>query len=86
MNSGVFMITKAKLKQEIDLLDETYLELAYRLLQQFPHQSEQASVPDPMQCSKPIDYAVQNIDDEPVLPEIMDAASYIRNLRDEWRH
>lgn len=79
------MITKAKLKQEIDLLDETYLELAYRLLQQFPHHSAQAIVPNAMQCSKPIDYAVQHVDDEPVFAEINDAASYIRKLRAEWR-
>ena len=80
------MITKAKLKQEIDLLDETYLELAYRLLQQFPHQSEQVSALDPMQCSKPIYYAVQNVDDGSVFTEISDDASHIRNIRVDWRH
>jgi hypothetical protein len=72
------MITKTQLKQEIDQLDESYLELAYRLLQQLQR-------PDPMQCSRPIDYAVQDIDNEPVFIEINDAASYVRNLRTEWR-
>ena len=72
------MITKTQLKQEIDLLDDSYLELAYQILHQLQH-------PDPMQCSRPIDYAVQDIDDEPVFVEIKDAASYIRTLRTEWR-
>jgi hypothetical protein len=34
---GVPMITKEHLKQEIEQLDEHYLELVFRLLQQFPH-------------------------------------------------
>ncbi len=72
------MITKTQLKQEIDRLDDTHLELAYRLLHQLQH-------PDPMQCSRPIDYAVQNIDDESVFIEINDAAGYVKNLRAEWR-
>ena len=72
------MITKAQLKQEIDKLDDSYLELAYRLLNQLKR-------PDPMQCSRPIDYAVLEIDDEPVFVEIMDAAGYVKNLRAEWR-
>lgn len=72
------MVTKAQLKQEIDRLDDTYLELAYRLLHKLQR-------PDPMECSKPIDYAVQDIDDEPVFIEITDSASYVKNLRAEWR-
>lgn len=72
------MITKAQLKQEIDQLDDAYLELAYRLLHQLQR-------PDPMQYSRPIDYAVHDVDDEPVFIEITDAASYVRNLRAEWR-
>ena len=79
------MVTKTQLKQEIDLLDDDYLELAYRLLQQFPHQAEQLKRPDAMQCSRPIDYAVQDIDDEPVFTDIKDAASYVKNVRAEWR-
>ena len=72
------MITKAQLKQEIDHLDDSYLELAYQILHQLQH-------PDPMQCSRAIDYAVQDSDDEPVFIEIKNAASYVRNLRTEWR-
>jgi len=32
------MITKEELKQEIEQLDDNYLDLVFRLLQQFPHQ------------------------------------------------
>ena len=32
-------IAKLQLKQEIDHLDEQYLELIYKVLRQFPHQS-----------------------------------------------
>jgi signal transduction histidine kinase len=71
------MITKTQLKQEIDQLDDSYLELAYQLLHQLQR-------PEPMQCSRPIDYAVQDIDDEPVFVEIKDAAGYVKNLRAEW--
>ena len=72
------MITKTQLKQEIDQLDDSYLEMAYQLLHQLKR-------PDPMQCSRPIDYAVQNSDDEPVFVDIKDAASYVRGLRADWR-
>lgn len=72
------MITKTQLKQEIDQLDDSYLELAYQLLHQLQR-------PDPMQCSRPIDYAVQDSDDEPVFIEIKDALSYVKNLRTDWR-
>lgn len=34
------MLTKEDLKHEIDRLDDSYLELVLRLLQQFPHQSQ----------------------------------------------
>jgi hypothetical protein len=71
------MITKTQLKLEIDRLDDTYLELAYQLLHQLQR-------PDPMQSSKPIDYAVQDTDDEPVFVEIKDSAGYVKNLRAEW--
>ena len=72
------MITKAQLKQEIDRLDDNYLELAYQLLHQLQR-------PDPMQCSRPIDYAVQDIDDDPVFTEIENAADYTKSLRNNWR-
>jgi hypothetical protein len=72
------MITKAQLKQEIDRLDDTYLELAYRLLHKLQR-------PNPMECSKSIDYEVQDVDDEPVFVDIKDTAGYVKNLRTEWR-
>jgi hypothetical protein len=37
---GGMMITKEDLKQEIEQLDSTYLELVFKLLQQFPHQQK----------------------------------------------
>jgi hypothetical protein len=51
------MITKEHLKEEIDQLDEHYLELVFRLLQQFPHHEKIRQKPDALQCSRPIDYA-----------------------------
>lgn len=47
------MITKADLKQEIEQLDDSYLDLVFRLLQQFPHQKNK---PDLLACSRPIHY------------------------------
>ena len=38
------MITKEHLKKEIDQLDEHYLELVFRLLQQFPHHEKTSHV------------------------------------------
>lgn len=49
------MITKEDLKQEIEQLDSAYLELVFKLLQQFPHQ--QKSKPDALSSSRSIDYA-----------------------------
>jgi hypothetical protein len=51
------MITKERLKEEIEQLDEDYLELVFRLLQQFPHHEKIRQKPDAFQCSRPIDYA-----------------------------
>lgn len=79
------MATKAQILQEIEQLDDNYLELVYRLLQQFPHKISQAETLDVMQCSRPIDYAVPDIDDAPVLSQIEDAASYVKALRSAWR-
>jgi hypothetical protein len=71
------MITKNQVKQEIDRLDDGYLELAY----QFLHQLQRL---DPMQCSRVINYGVQDIDDQLVFTDIKDSASYVKNLRENW--
>ena len=52
------MITKEDLKQEIERLDSGYLELVFNLLKQFPHQSK----PDPLSCSRPIEYTGTKVD------------------------
>jgi len=74
------MVTKERLKQEIEQLDDDYLELVFRLLQQFPHSGQIAQKPDALQCSRVIDYAVPEVDDAPVLL-CEDAASYGKQLR-----
>jgi hypothetical protein len=48
------MITKEELKQEIEQLDDNYLDLVFRLLQQFPHQKK--SKTDLLANSRPIYY------------------------------
>lgn len=45
------MVTKETLKQEIEQLDDSYLDLVFRLLQQFPHQKNERNLLD---CSRPI--------------------------------
>ena len=37
------MVSKASLKQEIDQLDEAYLDLVYNILRQFPHHVVESS-------------------------------------------
>jgi hypothetical protein len=54
------MITKEDLKREIEQLDDSYLDLVFRLLQQFPHQKNK---PDPLACSRPIHYPDDEIGD-----------------------
>ena len=75
------MITKEHLKEEIEQLDEHYLELVFRLLQQFPHHEKIMQKPDALQCSRPIDYAASEADDTPVFTEVEDAAAYGEQLR-----
>ena len=58
------MVTKEDLKQEIEQLDEGYLELVYRLLQQFPHLQKTTSVVDALRCSRSIDYGVNDENDD----------------------
>ena len=75
------MITKERLKEEIEQLDEHYLELVFRLLQQFPHHEKNRQKPDALQCSRPIDYATSEADDTPVFTEVEDVAAYGKQLR-----
>ncbi len=44
ISSGFIMITKELLKEEIDWLDETYLELLYNIISQFPHVSQEEAL------------------------------------------
>ena len=75
------MITKEDLKQEIEKLDDNYLDLVFRLLQQFPHQ--QQSKHDPLSCSRPIDDSgtVTKADDGQAFTGIEDAAAFGEQLR-----
>lgn len=74
------MITKEDLKQEIDELDNNYLDLVFRLLQQFPHQQQQPK-PDLLSCSRPIDYPDTEANDGLAFTDIDDAAAYGKQLR-----
>ncbi len=77
------MVTKEDLKQEIEQLDEGYLELVFRLLQQFPHLQKTKPVIDAVRCSRPIDYGVNEENNDDTLPfaDVNDAASFGRDLR-----
>ncbi|MDD2864069.1 MAG: hypothetical protein PHC99_05020 [Methylococcales bacterium] len=55
------MVTKEDLKQAIEQLDPAYLELAFKLLQQFPHYKKNLK-PDALSCSRTIDYANEGDD------------------------
>ncbi len=74
------MITKDNLKQEIEQLDEGYLELVFKLLQQFPHQQKIKPLIDPLSCSRPIDYDGDD-NNEQAFTDVEDAASYGKQLR-----
>jgi hypothetical protein len=73
------MITKEDLKQEIEKLDDNYLDLVFRLLQQFPHQ--QQITHDPLSCSRPIDYTDSETSDGLAFADIEDAAAFGKQLR-----
>jgi hypothetical protein len=78
------MITKEDLKQEIEQLDSAYLELVFKLLQQFPHQ--QKSKPDALSSSRSIDYANNGDNNELAFTDVIDAASFGKQLRTEsWQ-
>jgi hypothetical protein len=67
------MITKEDLKNEIEQLDDSYLDLVFRLLQQFPHQK--------IACSRPIHYPNDEISDGTAFTDIENAADYGKQLR-----
>ena len=75
------MITKEHLKEEIEQLDEHYLELVFRLLQQFPHLEKTRQKPDALQCSRTIDFGSIEADDTPVFTEVEDAAANGKQLK-----
>jgi hypothetical protein len=78
------MITKEDLKQEIEQLDSAYLELVFKLLQQFPHQ--QKSKPNALSSSRSIDYANNGDNNELAFTDVIDAASFGKQLRTQsWQ-
>jgi hypothetical protein len=72
------MITKEDLKNEIEQLDDSYLDLAFRLLQQFSHQKNK---PDLLACSRAINYSDDEISDGKAFTDIENAADYGKQLR-----
>ncbi|MEI6706122.1 MAG: hypothetical protein WCK96_03185 [Methylococcales bacterium] len=72
------MITKEDLKKEIEQLDDSYLDLVFRLLQQFPHQKNK---PNLLACSRPIHYPDDEISDGTAFTDIENAADYGKQLR-----
>jgi hypothetical protein len=72
------MITKEDLKHEIELLDDCYLDLLFRLLQQFPHHKNKL---DLLSCSRPIYYPDDEISDGMAFTDIENAADYGKQLR-----
>ena len=73
------MITKEDLKQEIEQLDDSYLDLVFRLLQQFPHQKK--SKPDLFANSQPISYPETETQDGLAFTDIEDASTFGKQLR-----
>lgn len=75
------MINKEDLKQEIEQLDSHYLDLVFRLLQQFPHQINTEPKVNPLDHSRPIHYeGVENSNDL-AFTNIKDATTYGKQLR-----
>ena len=72
------MITKADLKQEIEKLDDSYLELVFRLLQ---HYHIKKNKPDLLACSRPIHYPDCEVSDGTAFTDIENAAEYGKQLR-----
>jgi len=82
------MITKEDLKQEIEQLDTNYLELVYRLLQQFPHKQNTQVKVSPLDSSRPIGDAGIAKSSDLAYTDVTNAAEYGKQLRESaWnRH
>ncbi len=80
------MRSKEDLRQEIEKLDEHYLDLVFRLLQQFPHQKKTKSKVDPITCSRSIQYVETVINGELAFTEVENSATYGKQLRNSlWQ-
>ncbi len=75
------MISKEDLKQEIEQLDVNYLELVYRLLQQFPHKKSIQAKMNPLDYSRPIEYVGIANDSDLAYTDVKDTAEYGKQLR-----
>lgn len=73
------MLSKENLKHEIDQLDDDYIELVFRLLQQFPRQKKHN--PDLFAHSRPIDYPESETQNGVAFSDIEDAATFGKQLR-----
>jgi hypothetical protein len=71
------MITKDDLKHEIEQIDDSYLDLVFRLLQQFPHQKK--SKPDVLANSRSIHYP--ETEDGLAFSDIENVAAFSKELR-----
>ena len=71
------MIVKEQVKAEIDCLDEHYLELAFKIICQFPHISDQQQV-----SGQQIAEVLQEIADSGGL-EINDPVAWQREVRQD---
>jgi len=76
------MITKEDLKLEIEQLDVNYLELVFRLLQQFPHKKNTQADINPLDHSRPIEYAEIVNNSDLVYTDVKNAAEYGKQLRE----
>jgi hypothetical protein len=72
------MITKEDLKNEIEQLDDSYLDLVFRLLQ---HYHIKKNKPDLLACSRPIHYPDDEISDGTAFSDIENTAEYGKQLR-----
>lgn len=83
------MTTRDLLKQEIEFLDENYLELVYKIVRQFPHRAKQTAEPITRDNAAALfaDFA-----QDPVIgmwqdrEEMRDSTAWVRELRrTQWR-
>lgn len=75
------MISTEDLKQEIEQLDASCLDLVYQLLQQLPHKKNTKSKINPMGFSRPIEFTVSAGDNNLAYTDVEDAAEYGKQLR-----